>query len=525
MKTFALAVLVVATAAAVPAVAQTIPPDTFSGLRARSIGPAVTSGRVMTIAVDPTNNAVVLRRRGIRRCLEDGERRRVVSAGVRQGRLVLDRLDRPRSKRPSIVWVGTGERNSQRSVAYGDGVYKSEDSGRSWTNVGLKSSEHIGRVVIDPRKATPSTSRRRGRCGRPAATVGSTRRPTAARRGTGVEDLRETGVSDVVSIRAIRTSSSRVVPTPPAFLHADRRRPGERDPSQHRRRQDLEKGHGRPAGRTARPDRHRHLAGATPTSSTRTSRRRTARAASSVRSTTASPGRSATDYNARRDVLRRHLSPIRSVDRVYIPDVIFQVSDDGGKTMHSLGQRYMHVDNHVIWVDPTNTDHMMVGNDGGLYRSFDRARDLDVLQQPAAPAVLRRRRRQRGAVLQRLRRRCRTTTRSAGRRARDREHGILNQDWFVTQGGDGFVSRVDPEDPNTIYAELQHGVIDALRQAHRRAHRHPAAGREGRRAGALELGLPVHHLAAFAHAPVFRRAGRSTDPTIAATAGRPCRRI
>src|SRR3989475_12107951 len=61
-----------------------------------------------------------------------------------------------------------------------------------------------------------------------------------------------------------------------------------------------------------------------------------------------------------------------SVDRVYIPDVIFQVSDDGGKTLRSLGQRHMHVDNHIIWVDPTNTSHLLVGNDGGLYRSYDR---------------------------------------------------------------------------------------------------------------------------------------------------------
>ena len=54
-------------------------------------------------------------------------------------------------KNPSIVWVGTGENNSQRAAAYGDGVYKSEDGGRTFRNVGLKASEHIGRIVVDPR--------------------------------------------------------------------------------------------------------------------------------------------------------------------------------------------------------------------------------------------------------------------------------------------------------------------------------------------------------------------------------------
>ena len=45
-----------------------------------------------------------------------------------------------------------------------------------------------------------------------------------------------------------------------------------------------------------------------------------------------------------------------NVDRIYVPDVIFQVSDDGGKTLRSLGTRNMHVDNHTIWVDPANTE-------------------------------------------------------------------------------------------------------------------------------------------------------------------------
>ena len=193
------------------------------------------------------------------------------------------------------------------------------------------------------------------------------------------------------------------------------------------------------------------------------------------------------------------------------------------KTMHSLGQRNMHVDNHIIWVDPSNTNHMMVGNDGGLYRSFDGAAtwkffenlplaqyyDVDVDNAVPFYNVY-------GGL---------QDNNSLGGPSRTRsQHGILNQDWFVTQGGDGFVSRVDPEDPNTIYAELQHGVPRALRQAHRRTRRHSAAGREGRAAGALELGLAVHHFPAFAHAPVLRARRCSTDRTTAATAGRRCRR-
>ena len=183
-----LATIAVFVAAVVPgavfAQSQSFTSEIFSGLRARSIGPAVTSGRVMTIAVDPTNNAVFYigaASGGVWKTVNGGASWQPVfdkEGSFSIGWVTLD------PNRPNIVWVGTGERNSQRSVAYGDGVYKSEDGGRSWTNVGLKTSEHIGRIVIDPKgTATRSTSPRRARSGRRAATAASTRRPTAARRG------------------------------------------------------------------------------------------------------------------------------------------------------------------------------------------------------------------------------------------------------------------------------------------------------------------------------------------------------
>ena len=56
-------------------------------------------------------------------------------------------------KNPNVIWVGSGENNAQRVVAYGDGIYKSSDGGRSWKNMGLKESEHIGRILIDPRNS------------------------------------------------------------------------------------------------------------------------------------------------------------------------------------------------------------------------------------------------------------------------------------------------------------------------------------------------------------------------------------
>ena len=82
---------------------------TLAGLKLRAVGPALMSGRIESIAVHPEN--------------------------------------------PNTVWVGTGESNSQRSVSYGDGVYRSDDGGAAWKNMGLKKSEHIGKIVLDPRNS------------------------------------------------------------------------------------------------------------------------------------------------------------------------------------------------------------------------------------------------------------------------------------------------------------------------------------------------------------------------------------
>ena len=125
--------------------------DTFSGLKFRSLGPAVASGRVMSIAVNPKNKVeyyVGVASGGVWKTVNDGTTWTPVfdkEGSFSIGWVAIDPND------ASVVWVGTGESNSQRSVDYGDGIYRSDDGGKNWTNLGLKKSEHIGRVVIDPR--------------------------------------------------------------------------------------------------------------------------------------------------------------------------------------------------------------------------------------------------------------------------------------------------------------------------------------------------------------------------------------
>jgi len=448
-----------ATVAVTPILSQSITADTFAGLRARSIGPAVTSGRVMTIAVDSSNKAVFYigaASGGVWKTVNGGASFQPVfdkEGAFSIGWVTLD------EKRPNIVWVGTGERNSQRSVAYGDGVYKSEDGGRSWANVGLKSSEHIGRIVINPKDTDTVYVAAQGPLWAPGGDRGLYKTTDGGKTWTPVLKISEhTGVTDVVLDP--RNSDVIVAAAYQRRRHFFTMINGGPESAIHR---STDGGKTWKKVTTGLPEEQLGRIGLAISPVNPDVLYANVEAANGkggiFRSTdNGVTWEKRTDYNQGSMYYGDIFADPVNVDRVYVPDVIFQVSDDGGKTLRSLGQRYMHVDNHIIWVDPANTSHLLVGNDGGLYRSYDRggtwtffenlplAQYYDVDVDNAAPFY---------NVYGGLQ-----DNNSLGGPSRTRsEHGILNQDWFVTHGGDGFVSHVDPEDPNTIYSELQHGNI------------------------------------------------------------------
>jgi len=124
---------------------------TFSGLSLRGIGPGLASGRVSDLAVSPADAStwyVAVASGGVWKTVNAGTTWTPIfddQGSYSIGCVTVD----PRN--PLVVWVGTGENNSQRSVSYGDGVYKSVDGGVNWQRMGLEQSEHIAKIVIDPR--------------------------------------------------------------------------------------------------------------------------------------------------------------------------------------------------------------------------------------------------------------------------------------------------------------------------------------------------------------------------------------
>ena len=122
----------------------------ISGLKFRSVGPALTSGRIADFAVNPANPFeyyVATASGGVWKTMNNGTTYKPIFDGEGSYSIGCITMD---PSNPNTIWVGTGENNNQRSVAYGDGIYKSDDGGSSWNKMGLENSEHIGKIIVHP---------------------------------------------------------------------------------------------------------------------------------------------------------------------------------------------------------------------------------------------------------------------------------------------------------------------------------------------------------------------------------------
>ncbi|HXK12675.1 MAG TPA: glycosyl hydrolase [Vicinamibacteria bacterium] len=436
--------------------------DTWSGLELRSLGPAVSSGRVVDIAVDPADTSrffLAVASGGVWKTENGGTTWTPVFDGEGSYSIGCVTID---PTNPNVVWVGTGENNAQRSVGYGDGVYKSEDGGRSWKNVGLKASEHIGKILVHPKDPNIVYVAAQGPLWAPGGDRGLYKTTDGGRTWTAVLTVDEnTGVTDVV-----------MDPRDPDTLLAA---------AWQRRRHVFTLIDGGPGsglhkttdgGKTWRtittglPKEEMGRIGLAlaPTDPDTVYALVETAAANKAGGTFRSRNRGETwekqgDYVPGGPMYYQEIfvDP-KNAERVYSMDVFLKVSDDAGKTWRNLGERYKHVDNHALWIDPADTDHYLVGCDGGLYESRDRAAtwrffdNLPVTQfyrvdvDDSSPVYYVYGGTQDNNTL-------------GGPSRTLNAHGIANHDWFVTWGGDGFHARVDPRDPNIVYSTLQYGVL------------------------------------------------------------------
>ncbi len=433
---------------------------TFSGLSLRGIGPALMSGRLSDIAVDPTD-----RNRWLCGTASGG-----LWETTNAGTTWTPRFDSQKvysigcvtfaPSNPNVVWVGSGENNSQRSVAYGDGVYKSIDGGRTYKNVGLGDSEHIGKILVHPTDENTVYVAAQGPLWRSGGERGLYKTTDGGKKWKRILDIDEhTGVSDLA-----------FDPRDPDVIYAvayQRRRhvwtlinggPGSGVHKTTDGGKTWKKlGGGLPGGEVGRigiavsPQRPDVVYAVIEAVGKKQGFYRSADAGATWKKQSGYVSTSPQYYN--------ELWPCpHRFDRVYSADTYFQVTDDGGKNFAPIPHPYKHVDNHALAFDPNDPNYLLCGSDGGIYQSWDRGKtwrftgNLPITQfykicvDNASPFY-----NIYGGTQD-------NNTQGGPTRTRSR-HGITNEDWFITVGGDGFKPQVDPTDPNTVYSQWQYGNL------------------------------------------------------------------
>jgi len=434
--------------------------STFSGLKFRSIGPALMSGRISDIAVHPKKHHhwwIAVASGGVWKTTNAGTTWKPVfdnEGSYSIGCVTVDRNN------PHIVWVGTGENNSQRSVSFGDGVYKSTNGGNSWKNMGLKESEHIAKIVVDPRDSDVVYVAAQGPLWAPGGDRGLYKTTDGGTTwNLALEISENTGVTDVV-----------MDPRDPDVLYAasyQRRRHvwtlinGGPESAIHKTTDGgkswTKLGSGLPGGDVGRiglaispVDADVLFAIIEAAGDASGFFRSTNRGATWVKRS----GHVSVSAQYYQEIVP---DPV-DVNRVYSLNTRTKVTDDGGKTWTNVGGSRKHVDDHALWIDPDDTDHLVMGCDGGLYESFDRSvswrfvPNLPLTQfyrvsvDNSFPFYY-----VYGGTQD-------NSTQGGPSRTR-RSGGIVNSDWFITVGGDGFETQIDPEDPNIVYSQSQYGVL------------------------------------------------------------------
>ncbi|MEM7218477.1 MAG: glycosyl hydrolase [Pseudomonadota bacterium] len=430
----------------------------LASLPLRLIGPAYPSGRISDFAFHtPYHYLVATASGGLWETTNDGTTWQPLFDGEASYALGVVEID------PSdalTIWVGSGENNAQRSVAYGDGVYRSTDGGKSWDNVGLKDSGHISAIWIDPADGAHVLVAAQG----PLWNAGGDRGLYETRDGGEtwrriLEIDEHTGVNEFIvhpdnpqvivasSYQRRRHVWTLINGGPGSGIH----RTSDGGKTWQRIKGALPKDHMGRIGLAAAPSSPARLYAIIEANDDEKGVYRSDDFGQSWKKRSDHLTTSPQYYN------ELVVDPM-DAERVYSLDTFTSVSNDGGKTFTPLSTKTRHVDDHALWINPANTKHLVIGGDGGIYSSWDRGqtwRHIDNLPltqfyraQPdnAEPFY----------------NVCGGTQDNNSLCAPSRTtvtHGVTNADWTIILGGDGYKPQSDPTDPNIIYTQYQYGGL------------------------------------------------------------------
>jgi len=432
----------------------------LAGIPLRSIGPALTSGRVSDFAFHPDQwqvHYVAFASGNLWKTENNGITWKSLFNKEGSYSIGVVELD---PANPNTVWVGSGENNSQRSVAFGDGVYKSLDGGKTWKHMGLKDSGHISMIRIHPGNSNIVWVAAQGPLWNSGGERGLYKTTDGGENWSRILDIDEdTGANEFV-----------IDPANPDVIVAS---------SYQRRRHVWTLINGGPGsgihkttdgGMTWRKISEGMPAGdlgriglaAAPTSPNIVY--------AIIEADEEGKGvYRSTDFGESWEKRSDHMTTSpqyynelfvdpNNADVVYSVDTFTNRSEDGGKTWSRLSIKNKHVDDHAMWFDPRDSSHFYIGGDGGVYETWDggetwrHVTNLPVTQfyrgtpdndVPFYNVC--------GGTQDNF-------TLCGPSRTRYTD-GITNADWWIAQGGDGFKAQIDPSNANVVYAQYQYGGL------------------------------------------------------------------
>lgn len=437
----------------------TVDSITISAAQFRSVGPAFMTGRISDVVIDPADEShwyVGVGSGGVWETKNAGvtfkpifDKQKVYSIGC----ITLDANSRN-------LWVGSGENVGGRHISFGDGIYLSKDGGRTWKNMGLKSSNHISKIVVHPTNPDMVWVAAQG----PLWNIGGDRgvyksvdggkkwkRVLGDSEWTGATDLlidpRNPDILYAATWQRHRTVAS--------YLGGGRKSGIHKSIDGGKTWQKLKTG--LPSGSVGKiglaisPQNPDVLYAAVETQLKEGGFYRSADRGMSwtKQSDQISAGTGPHYYQ------EIWASP-HQFDRVYFANNYFKVTNDGGKTFQGVGKAYKHVDNHAVAFKANDPDYLMVGTDGGLYESFDLAKtwrhmgNLPITQfykvavDDAEPFYY-------------IYGGTQDNNTQRGKSRTENDAGISNADWEVVLGGDGHQPATEPGNPYIVYGQSQQG--------------------------------------------------------------------
>jgi photosystem II stability/assembly factor-like uncharacterized protein len=437
----------------------------LAGFTWRNIGPAFMSGRIADVAWDPTDHSiwyVAVGSGGVWKTSNAGVTWQPIfddQSSYSIGNVTVD------PSHPKTVWVGTGEDVGGRHVGFGDGIYRSDDGGKTWQNKGLKDSQHISTIIVHPENSNVVWAAVHG----PLWSKGGDRGLYVTTDGgetwqKTLGDDEWTGVSDVIidprdpnTLYAATWQHHRTVAAymgggPESGVH----RSTDGGLTWTRLSAGLPDGNMGKIGLTISPQNPDVVYAAIELDRRKGGVWRSDdRGASWVKGADAVGGGTGPHY------YQEIFASPHQFDRLYLVGPTVQKSEDGGKTFAPMAHPNQHGDMHAIVFHPTDPDYIMMGTDGGLYESFDLGdtwrfmENLPVTQYYKLAL-------DDSEPFYNIYGGTQDNNTQGGPSRTDNVHGIRTADWRVVLGGDGHQPATEPGNPDVLYAQWQQGNITRI---------------------------------------------------------------